>query len=65
MTERMLVATRKGLLQLARKNGGWNVARVSFPGIAVTATLHDARDEHALRRAQARPFRLQAASLGR
>ena len=42
--ERMLVATRKGLLQLARKNGGWSIARTSFPGVAVTAALHDARD---------------------
>ena len=40
----MLVATRKGLLQLAHKNGGWSIARLSFPGIAVTAALHDARD---------------------
>ncbi len=44
MSERMLVATRKGLLQLARKDGGWSVARLSFPGIAVTAALHDKRD---------------------
>ncbi len=44
MAERMLVATRKGLLQLARKDGGWSVARLSFPGIAVTAALHDKRD---------------------
>ena len=44
MSERMLVATRKGLLQLARKNGGWSIARLSFPGVAVTAALHDARD---------------------
>ena len=40
----MLVATRKGLLQVARKNGGWSIARTSFPGVAVTAALHDARD---------------------
>jgi len=40
----MIVATRKGLLQLARKNGGWSIERTSFPGIAVTAALHDARD---------------------
>ena len=45
MSERILVATRKGLLQLARKNGGWNVERVSFAGIPVTATLHDVRDK--------------------
>ena len=44
MSERMLLATRKGLLQLARKNGGWSIERTSFPGVAVTAALHDARD---------------------
>ena len=44
MSERMLLATRKGLLQLARQNGGWSIARTSFPGVAVTAALHDARD---------------------
>src|SRR5512146_3273863 len=44
MSERMLVATRKGLLQFARRNGGWSIARLSFPGIAVSAALHDARD---------------------
>ncbi len=44
MSDRMLVATRKGLLTLARKNGGWAIARTDFPGIPVTATLRDARD---------------------
>lgn len=44
MSERMLLATRKGLLQLTRKNGGWNIARTGFPGVAVTAALHDRRD---------------------
>src|ERR1700686_2669184 len=44
MSERMIVATRKGLLQLARKNGAWNIVRTSFPGVAVTAALHDKRD---------------------
>ena len=44
MNGQMLVATRKGLLQLARKNGGWSVERTSFAGIPVTAALHDARD---------------------
>jgi hypothetical protein len=43
MTDRMLVATRKGLLTLKR-NGGWSVAASDFPGIAVTATLRDPRD---------------------
>ena len=40
----MLVATRKGLLTLTRKGGTWSLARTDFPGIAVTAALHDARD---------------------
>ncbi len=44
MADRILVATRKGLLQLARQNGGWSVARASFAGVAVTAALYDARD---------------------
>jgi photosystem II stability/assembly factor-like uncharacterized protein len=44
MGERMLLATRKGLLQLARINGAWNILRTSFPGVAVTAALRDARD---------------------
>ena len=44
MAERMLVATRKGLLTLARIDSGWSIARTDFPGIPVTATLHDARD---------------------
>jgi hypothetical protein len=43
MTDRMLVATRKGLLTL-RRNGGWSVAATDFPGIAVTAVLRDPRD---------------------
>lgn len=44
MADRMLVATRKGLLSLVRKNGGWSIARTDFPGIPVTAALHDVRD---------------------
>ena len=43
MTDRMLVATRKGLLTL-RRNGGWSVSAADFPGIAVTAALRDVRD---------------------
>jgi photosystem II stability/assembly factor-like uncharacterized protein len=42
--ERMLVATRKGLITLARNGHGWSVKRTDFPGVAVTAALHDARD---------------------
>src|SRR3974390_430156 len=43
MADRMLLATRKGLISLARKNGGWTITRTEFPGVAVTATLHDER----------------------
>jgi photosystem II stability/assembly factor-like uncharacterized protein len=44
MSDRMLVATRKGLLSLVMKNGGWQIARTDFPGVSVTAALYDARD---------------------
>ena len=44
MSESMLVATRKGLLTLVRTKSGWSIARTDFPGIPVTAALHDARD---------------------
>ena len=44
MSDRILVATRKGLLALARKGGAWSVAATDFPGIPVTAVLRDARD---------------------
>jgi len=44
MSDRTLVATRKGLLSLARKNGGWAVARTDFLSIPVTAVLRDPRD---------------------
>ena len=44
MAERMLVATRKGLLAFARKGGEWQLTRTDFPGVPVTAALHDARD---------------------
>ncbi len=43
MAERILVATRKGLITLAR-NGEWSVLRTDFAGIPVTATLYDQRD---------------------
>jgi hypothetical protein len=43
MTDRMLVATRKGLLTVKR-NGGWSVAAADFAGIPVTAVLRDPRD---------------------
>jgi photosystem II stability/assembly factor-like uncharacterized protein len=44
MSDRMLVATRKGLITFERKSGGWTIAATDFPGIAVTAVLRDPRD---------------------
>lgn len=44
MSDRILLATRKGLLTLARNGGGWTIAATEFPGVAVTAVLHDPRD---------------------
>src|SRR5579872_3501453 len=44
MSERMLVATRKGLLTLGRRNGGWTIAATDFAGVPVTAVLRDPRD---------------------
>jgi photosystem II stability/assembly factor-like uncharacterized protein len=44
MAERMLVATRKGLLTFERAGQNWKLARNDFPGVPVTATLGDARD---------------------
>ncbi len=44
MRDRMLVATRKGLITLERGSGGWSIAATDFPGIAVTAALRDPRD---------------------
>jgi photosystem II stability/assembly factor-like uncharacterized protein len=41
--DRMLLATRKGLISM-RKNGGWTIARTDFPGVPVTAALYDQRD---------------------
>jgi hypothetical protein len=44
MSDQLLLGTRKGLLALARKNGGWAIARTDFPGVPVTSVLRDPRD---------------------
>ena len=44
MADRLLVATRKGLLTFARNGGGWNIANTAFAGVPVTAALADPRD---------------------
>jgi hypothetical protein len=43
-SDQLLVATRKGLLTLAQKPGGWTIADTAFAGVPVTTVLHDARD---------------------
>ena len=44
MSDRILVATRKGLIIFAREGGEWSIVARDFPGVAVTAALHDRRD---------------------
>jgi photosystem II stability/assembly factor-like uncharacterized protein len=44
MSERMMVATRKGLLTFERANGGWKSGETAFPGSPVVNVLHDPRD---------------------
>ena len=44
MSERLFVATRKGLFQWVRKNGRWNVLDPAFLGDPVSAVLPDPRD---------------------
>jgi hypothetical protein len=44
MSERMLVATRKGLFTLTRTKSGWSIASTAFLGSPVSNVLHDARD---------------------
>lgn len=44
MSDRMMVATRKGLFEVQRNGGGWKVEEAAFLGDNVTLTLHDARD---------------------
>jgi hypothetical protein len=44
MSERMQVATRKGLFTLTRNNSDWNIASTAFLGSPVSNVLHDARD---------------------
>lgn len=44
MNHRALVATRKGLFELERRNGNWEIGPVSFLGDPVTMVLPDRRD---------------------
>src|SRR5436190_14732 len=44
MNNRILVATRKGLIIFAREADEWSILTRQFPGVQVTATLHDPRD---------------------
>ena len=42
MTDRLYVGTHKGLFELARRNGGWEIADAHFLGDPVSAVLADA-----------------------
>ena len=44
MSDRILVATRKGLFHVRRENSAWRVAQADFLGDPVTMVLADARD---------------------
>ena len=44
MSDRLFVATRKGLFTLSRKSGNWSLNNPEFLGDPVTNILHDARD---------------------
>src|SRR5262245_18656363 len=44
MTNTLLVATRKGLFRIQRRETGWAIADVAFLGDSVSMTLRDARD---------------------
>jgi hypothetical protein len=44
MNERAWVATRKGLFELARADGGWAIAGLAFAGDPVSNALFDRRD---------------------
>ena len=39
MSDHLLIATRKGLFALERKNSGWVCALIGFPGVAVSNVL--------------------------
>ena len=42
--ERIVLGTRKGLVELQRAANGWAMAQLSFGGDPVSITLHDSRD---------------------
>ena len=44
MSDRLFVATRKGLFHVKRGSGGWRIAGASFLGDPVTMTMFDSRD---------------------
>ena len=65
MTDGLHVATRKGLFTFRRGDGGWTGRPARLPRRAVTAVLDRPARRRDLRRAAARPLRLQAAPLRR
>src|SRR5690606_28780609 len=43
MSDRVHVATRKGMFSIRRGAGGWKVERMSMPGVHFTVALSDGR----------------------
>ncbi len=46
MSDRILVASRKGLFTIRRLQGRWQIASVNNLGDTFTALLHDSRSGH-------------------
>lgn len=44
MSDRILVATRKGLFTITRSNAGWSISRVDFLADNCSMVMHDPRD---------------------
>jgi photosystem II stability/assembly factor-like uncharacterized protein len=43
MSDRLLLATRKGLFTVERRGGNWSADLIGFPGVSVTNALRDER----------------------
>ena len=44
VSDRLFVATRKGLFTVVRKSRRWTIDRLEFAGMPVSAVLEDPRD---------------------
>ena len=65
MSDRVFVATRKGLFALSRNRGKWNLSEPWFLGDPVTMVLPDLRDGTLYAALNLGAFRRQVAALPR